>query len=155
MFGITPVNALWLLLALCFVWMLYRFQKYNTHFDVADMFMTYSVRPPRADLTSVIIFMMALMFIWVCVERVARDKDVDNLVLGGLTIFVIRQAFKIGADAYSAKPAAPEPDSPSRDVNVNVTQPANPLAKSGPVPVQVANPEPIKVTQTAKKAKKK
>lgn len=152
--GVSPVNALWLVLALMFGWMLYRFQLKNKHFDIADMFMTYSVTPPRADLTSVIIFMMALMFIWVCVERVSRDKDVDNLVLGGLGIFVLRQAFKIGADAYAAKPAAPEPEAPaSRDVNVNVGPPANPLAKSAPIPVKVENPDPIEVTQTPRPKK--
>lgn len=156
--GIRPVDALWVVLALVFIWMMYRFQRNNRHYNVADIFMNYTVHPPRADLTSHIIFMMALMFVWACVERVNRDKDVDNLILGGLAIFVLRQAVKIGADAYASRPSAPEPEAPSsRDVNVNVGQPANPLAAkhAAPVPVQVANPEPIEVTQTPAAAAKK
>jgi len=143
----SAANALWLVMALIFIWMLYRFQTKNKNFDVADMFMNHTFRPPKADLTSVIIFMMALMGIWVCVDRSTANKDVDNLVLGVLGIFVLRQAFKIGADAYVAKPTAPEPEAPpSRDVNVNVGP--SPLAESKPVAVEVANKEPIATTET-------
>lgn len=129
--GIPPVNALWMLLALMFILMLYRFQTKNEHFDLADLFMTYSVRPPRADLTSVIIFMMAIMAIWVCVVRANRDEDPTNLVIGVLGIFVLRQAFKIGADAYSktVPPAAePEPPVTTTDVAAGRGMPVNPIA---------------------------
>lgn len=119
---IDPVSALWLLLALVFSWMVYRFQKYNKYFDIADLFMNYTVRPPRADLTSVIIFMMALMAIYVCVVRASRNEDPTNLVVGVLGIFVLRQAFKIGADAYVAKAPPEHSDEPPMP-------PSNPLDK--------------------------
>lgn len=141
-FGISPTNALWLLLALMFIWMMYRFQRTNKFYNVADIFMNYTTYPPRADLTSHVIFILMLMFVWACVKRVSENKDVDNLILGGLTIFVLRQGVKIAADAYASKPSAPEPQpTPSRDVNVNVAQPpVNPLAPKGAVPVDIVTP---------------
>lgn len=152
-FGIGRASALWMVMALLFILMLYRFNRLKREFNFVDVFMNYSVKPPRADLTSVIIFMMALMGIWTCVTPGDPSPMRVQLVLGVLGIFVLRQAIKIGADAYVAKPSAPEPEAPSRDVNVNVGPPVNPLAKSAPVPVQVANPEPIEVTQTPGKKK--
>lgn len=133
--NVDPTNVLWLLMALLFGFMLYRFQAKNPNFDIADMFMNQSLRPPKADLTSIIIFMMALMAIWVCVQRSVKDKDVDNLVLGVLTIFVIRQAFKIGADAYSAKPPPPEPPEPPPPTQQNVTVNPTPPAITPPPPI--------------------
>lgn len=153
MFGISPANALWLVLALIFVWMLYRFQMKTKHYNLADIFMNHTTNPPKADLTSHIIFILMLMFVWACVERVNRDKDVDNLILGGLGIFVLRQIAAVGANAYVQKPAPPaDPvDSPPSTTTVNVQQqPGNPLLRGAqqPVPVRVDNPEPIEVTQT-------
>lgn len=142
---INPTNALWLIMALLFIGMIYRFQSKNPDFDISDVFMNHNVKPPRADLTSIIIFMMALMAIWVCVQRSVNDKDVDSLVLGVLTIFVIRQAFKIGADAYSAKPSAPEPPEapPPAQQNVTVNQPPQAVIPPPPIPPrapQAGNP---------------
>jgi hypothetical protein len=110
--SISAVNALWLLLALIFIWMLYRFQKNKANsFELVDLFVDHGDN--RASLTNVIIFMMALMSIWVCIDRSNDGKDTDNLVLGVLGIFVLRQAIKIGADAYVKKDGAePEPVHP-------------------------------------------
>ncbi len=57
----------------------------------------------------------------------------------------------VGAFRMGDKPHLPTQEPPSRDVNVNV---GGGLSK-GPVPVQVANPDPIEVTQTPNKKGKR
>lgn len=98
------INATWLIFALIVIWMLYRFQRnQRNHYDVVDNFMDHSTKPPRADHRKLIVFMMALMAIWVCIDRSNDGKDVDNLVLGVLAIFVVGQVAKNATEVLGKK----------------------------------------------------
>ena len=83
---ISFVNALWLIGALCFAWMMYRFNATKNKYNVVDILMGPN---NRASLTNHILLAMAGMSIWVIVDRSNDGKDVDTLLLGVLAIFVV------------------------------------------------------------------
>jgi hypothetical protein len=84
---LTFVNALWLIGALCFAWMMYRFNaNQKNRYNVVDILMGPN---NRASLTNHILLAMAGMSIWVIVDRSNDGKDVDTLLLGVLAIFVV------------------------------------------------------------------
>jgi len=81
------VNALWLIGALCFAWMMIRFNaNQKNRYNVVDILMGPN---NRASLTNHILLSMAGMSIWVIVDRSNDGKDVDTLLLGVLAIFVV------------------------------------------------------------------
>jgi len=85
--SLSFVNALWLIGALCFGWMMYRFNRdHRNHYNIVDILMGPN---DRASLTNHILLAMAGMSIWVVIDRSNDGKDVDTLLLGVLGIFVI------------------------------------------------------------------
>ena len=81
------VNALWLIGALCFAWMMYRFQRdQKNKYSIVDILMGPN---NRASLTNHILLAMAGMSISVIVDRSNDGKEVDTLLLGVLAIFVV------------------------------------------------------------------
>jgi hypothetical protein len=84
---LTFVNALWLIGALSFGWMMYRFNRNRSNrYNIVDILMGPN---NRASLTNHILLAMAGMSIWVIVDRSNDGKDVDTLLLGVLAIFVV------------------------------------------------------------------
>jgi hypothetical protein len=113
----TWVNALWLLTALMFIWMLYRMdRKRGNTYSFIDTLL--DKKTGKADLYSHILWIMALMAIWVCIDRSNDGKDVDTLVLGVLGIFVTGRAVTAGVRAWRPEDGAPdregEPPKPRR-----------------------------------------
>jgi hypothetical protein len=104
----TPVNALLLIMGLLFVWMVYRFNKNSTNdYNIVDILIGPS---GRANLTSHILVVMCGMSVWVVVDRSNDGKDVDTLLLGVLSIFVLQKAAIAITDIIN-KPA----DKPDKD----------------------------------------
>ena len=102
---LTFVNALWLIGALCFAWMMYRFNSdHKNHYNVVDILMGPN---NRASLTNHILLAMAGMSIWVIVERASAGKDVETLLLGVLGIFVIGKTATAITDAVYKPPEVP------------------------------------------------
>jgi len=99
------VNALWLIGAICFAWMMYRFNATKNKYNVVDILMGPN---SRASLTNHILLAMAGMSIWVIVDRSNDGKDVDTLLLGVLAIFVVGKTATTVTDIIN-RPEPPEP----------------------------------------------
>lgn len=93
----TGVQAFLGVMMLCAVWALYRAQRDKRHpYDVRDTLMDAATG--KASLNAHILAAMAVMAVWVCIDRSNDGKDVDSLVLGVLGIFVVG---RLGAQAVS------------------------------------------------------
>ena len=101
------VNGLWLIGALCFAWMMYRFNtNQKNRYNVVDLLMGPN---NRASLTNHILLAMAGMSVWVVVDRSNDGKDVDNLLLGVVAIFVVGKTATAVTDIISRPPPEPPP----------------------------------------------
>jgi len=107
----TPVNALLLIMGLVFVWMVYRFNNANDNeYNIVDVLMGPN---NRASLTNHILVAMAGMSVWVVIDRSNDGKDVDTLLLGILSIFVLQKTAVAITDIIN-KPDADKPEKDER-----------------------------------------
>jgi hypothetical protein len=105
--SLSFVNGLWLVGALCFAWMMYRFNRsQRNRYNVVDILMGPN---DRASLTNHILLAMAGMSIWVIVDRSNDGKDVDTLLLGVLGIFVIGTTAATVTDIINRAPPSEDP----------------------------------------------
>ncbi len=120
---ISPVNALLLILILCFIWMMYRFNRNNREYNVVDMLMGSD---GRASTTNHIYWAFALLSMWVVVDRELKSKDdISTILLGVLGIFVAKQAATQIAETMN-KPDAPSTTTSERTVKTTETVQADP-----------------------------
>ena len=68
-------------------------------FDVRDYFLDHGTN--RASLYNLITIAMAVLAVWVVVKTTLANKDVTELVLGVLGIFVIGKEARRGIDAWN------------------------------------------------------
>ena len=105
--SLSFVNELWLIGALGFAWMMYRFQRdQKNRYNVVDLLMGPN---NRASLTNHILLAMAGMSIWVVVDRSNDGKEVDNLLLGVVAIFVVGKTATTVTDILNRAPTEPPP----------------------------------------------
>jgi len=70
----------------------------RNRFDVRDYFLDHGTN--RASLYNLITIAMAVLAVWVVVKTTLANKDVTELVLGVLGIFVIGKEARRGIDAW-------------------------------------------------------
>ena len=105
--SLTYINALWLIGALCFAWMMYRFNRNQANlYNMVDILMGPN---NRASMTNHILLAMAAMSIWVVIDRSNDGKDVDTLLLGVLAIFVVGKTTTAVTDIINRVPPAVPP----------------------------------------------
>ena len=123
---ITGVQATLGIVFLCALWFIVRAQRAEDHpYDLRDTLMDAATR--KASLNAHILAVMALMATWVCIDRSNNGKDVDNLVLGVLGIFVLG---RLGAQGIAAfRPPADNPPPPPETPPRGGPAPRNPLRK--------------------------
>lgn len=110
----TFINALWFIGALSFGWMMYRFNRNrNNRYNVVDILIGPS---GKASLTNHILLAMAGMSIWVIVDRSNDGKDVDTLLLGVLSIFVLGKTATAVTEIINREPPADVPPKPKKEV---------------------------------------
>ena len=101
------VNALLLIFGLLFAWGMYRFNRNQKNdYNIVDILMGPN---KRASLTNHILLAMALMSIWVVVDRSNDGKDVDTLLLGVLGIFVVGKTATAVTDILNRPDPPPKP----------------------------------------------
>lgn len=111
---LTWSTFLFTVLFVVLIFFLWKMQsdKGNTY-DLRDLLLDERTR--RASLTNHTLLGMAIMAVWVVVTLVNRDKEVTELVLGVLGIFVLGKVAKRGLDAFD--------DRRERDRHINVDPP--------------------------------
>ena len=104
----TVVNGLWLIAVLLFVLLLTRFdRKRGNSYQFSDQLLDPVTG--KASLTAHILWAMALMAIWVCIDRSIDGKDADTLVETVLGIFVLGRLGQRGIDAWRPPPPGDSP----------------------------------------------
>jgi flagellar biogenesis protein FliO len=80
-------SNMFLTLAFIFaIYLLYRLNKDDARFDIADLFIDQGTQ--KASGSQIIVLSMAILSGWVVVTLTSRDKPVETILLGVLGIFV-------------------------------------------------------------------
>ncbi len=115
----TAVNALLLVLALGFAWMMFRFNRSNRQYNIIDMLIGSD---GRASTINHIQWLFALLSIWVVIDRELKGKDdVSTILLGVLGIFVAKQAATQITEVVN-RPDAPSTTTSKIETTVEKTQ---------------------------------
>jgi uncharacterized membrane protein YbjE (DUF340 family) len=72
------------------IYLLYRLNKDDARFDIADLFIDQGTQ--KASGSQIIVLSMAILSGWVVVTLTNRDKPVETILLGVLGIFVAGKA---------------------------------------------------------------
>lgn len=147
MSGLQIALAAGVILLLLLVWSA---QRSKHAFDWKDMLMDPTTN--KASLNAGILALMAMMALWVCVQRSSDGKDVDTLVLGVLGIFVTG---RLGAQGIAAFKRAPDAGSTVEETvrkTVVTAQAPPPAASDAPLAVNVVG-TPDQPLEAAKKTR--
>jgi hypothetical protein len=80
-------------------------QKSDHAFDIRDTLMDPATG--KASLYACTIWLTLLMSLWICIDRANDGKDVDNLVLGVLGIFVLGRLGYQGLEKFRPNNSLP------------------------------------------------
>lgn len=102
MLGIAPSIWLWACVALVVIWITLRLdRKRGNQYNFVDILMDPATN--KASLSAHIVLWMAIMSIWVVIDRSNDGKDVDTLMATVLGIFVMGRVMGKGIDAWRDK----------------------------------------------------
>lgn len=94
--------------------MLYRMHRdRSSKFDALDLIMDHNNN--RASLDKLILLGFALLSSWVIVVLLDKGKDVETILLGVLSVFILKRTADKAMDAYT-NVRTPPADPPLRDI---------------------------------------
>lgn len=105
MTGVQILLACGMLFILILIWLV---QRSKHPFDIRDTLM--DSKTGKASQYAIILWLMTGMAMWVCIDRSNDGKDVDTLVLGVLSIFVLGRA----ASSFINRGGAPDDPPPQK-----------------------------------------
>lgn len=76
----------------------------------------------RADFERHVVLVLLALTVWVVVQNVIDKKDVTNLLLGALGIFILKRVADRATDAYKTKPPAPTIVPPGGATQINAPE---------------------------------